>query len=768
MAGLLLQAAAVAMPAPAAATVVAFGDSITDATGFDDPSQPEPGYPYRLERLLLESGLAVDVRNDGKGGEDTTQGITRLETVLVDGDAMLLLMEGTNDISREISPETTLFNLDEMAARAEERGMVVVHATLIPRWPQAKIDPENELNGGLAADIRELAAERGRPLVDPFAEFFQLPKLFQDYYTQRDTDPVGHPNAAGFQVLAEIFHPLVLADYPRLAVDIAVPEEIVAGEPVQFSAVIEGEAESTRWIFSDGGFAYGGGGDFDAEYFFTEPGTYEVRVEVTDRFGRVTEASETVEVEDAEVTTFDRESFVQAVSVGGAEGATGCTLLSTGDELALVELSFVARGSTQALPLRKVALPQDRPLLIDDLLGELFALDTAEGSFHVRSRGLAATPEVDLLCRTLTALEEPVGGTYGHLVGVDDEATWSAAPKRIAGLLQGSGFSTTLRAINLDEVSGTISATLYDGTGAVVGGPVSAFKLSARAMRLRRLVDVFPQVKSKPGTYTVLLAASGVRFLASATVAETTSKDTFFLPAPAPRSEHTLHVPRVVRGQGWPSISQTTRLVVHNPSTLPTALTVDLLAKSSKTAPAVARPQVALTVAANQTLVFDDALRSLFGRDEVTGSLRVTWSNDEEVAPQVRAIVLATKEGFRYGYAVDAVGADARVRDLGQVFGAEQSSTEKSNFGVVNLAGGRTGLQLRLRTPGGLTSATARISLAAGQHYERNLAGIFPGIGKGAQWLLEVDVLQGGPVLPYLLRSNVTGDAFLLPFEPVD
>ena len=73
--------------------------------------------------------------NRGVGGEKTPEGLSRIDQVLDEGGDVLLLMEGSNDISRNISIETTLFDLGEMARRAEERGLEVVHATVIPRIP---------------------------------------------------------------------------------------------------------------------------------------------------------------------------------------------------------------------------------------------------------------------------------------------------------------------------------------------------------------------------------------------------------------------------------------------------------------------------------------------------------------------------------------------------------------------------------------------------------------------------------------------------------
>lgn len=211
--GLCALAFLLVSPGAAEGLHIAFGDSITQGTGFDEcpiDQQELCGYPIRLETRLDQIGQNATVENHGKGGENTTQGITRIDTVLDEtgvgtGD-VLLLMEGTNDITRMINPETTIFNLGEMARKAEDRGLEVVQATLIPRYPQATRDPENIENRALTEAIREQAFSRQRPLVDPFEVFSQTSRLFRDFYAPAaPNDPVGHPNPDGFDLLTDVF-----------------------------------------------------------------------------------------------------------------------------------------------------------------------------------------------------------------------------------------------------------------------------------------------------------------------------------------------------------------------------------------------------------------------------------------------------------------------------------------------------------------------------------------------------------------------------------
>ncbi len=206
-AGCLLLLCAAGAAAPQSPTIyVAFGDSITEGVGDEEGG----GYPPRLEGLLIARGRNADVRNRGKAGETTVDGLTRINSVLAEGGDVLLLMEGTNDLPHNISPETIAFNLDEMAKRGERAGMVVGVATVIPRSPVANVDRENILTQQLAETIRDMAGTSERALPDPFEEFITTPNLYQDFYSHDPDDPVGHPNARGYDKLAHVFFDLIV------------------------------------------------------------------------------------------------------------------------------------------------------------------------------------------------------------------------------------------------------------------------------------------------------------------------------------------------------------------------------------------------------------------------------------------------------------------------------------------------------------------------------------------------------------------------------
>lgn len=226
-------------PAAHAQTTVylAFGDSIT--AGDFDTDTNQPGYPPKLQALLAAGGMDASVENYGLGGEQTTDGVTRIDTALALANAdVLLLMEGTNDIFHGVSVETTVQNLDTMANKASNKGLSTVHATIIPFRPNATVNSDNILTEQLNMLIRTLALQRSRRLVDPFEVFLEQDNLFDTYYYSGGGDPVGHPNHDGYQLLAQTFADVLLD------VD-SVPPVPIAVDPADGASNVAADATLT-------------------------------------------------------------------------------------------------------------------------------------------------------------------------------------------------------------------------------------------------------------------------------------------------------------------------------------------------------------------------------------------------------------------------------------------------------------------------------------------------------------------------------------------
>lgn len=122
-------------------TILAFGDSLTVGVGTDI----ESSYPSVLAEL---SGL--EVVNSGISGETSSEGLKRLPRELdrIKPD-LLILIEGGNDILRNINSSVIKENLKQMIELSKKRGIPVVLIGI----------PEKSLFSNSAPFYAELADE---------------------------------------------------------------------------------------------------------------------------------------------------------------------------------------------------------------------------------------------------------------------------------------------------------------------------------------------------------------------------------------------------------------------------------------------------------------------------------------------------------------------------------------------------------------------------------------------------------------------------------
>ena len=183
---------------------IGFGDSITFGM-IDYEETPELGYIPRLETMLFETYGPSQVINEGWPGEVTQQGLARISAVLENNKAQyFLLMEGTNDVVfRNISMDTTTFNLEQMIKICRSKRVFSVLATIIPRndhrWGKEFF---RERIFALNDKIRALAERIEVSFVDMFDIYFYWPTEDGGWTSLLSNDYV-HPNQKGYQVMAK-------------------------------------------------------------------------------------------------------------------------------------------------------------------------------------------------------------------------------------------------------------------------------------------------------------------------------------------------------------------------------------------------------------------------------------------------------------------------------------------------------------------------------------------------------------------------------------
>ena len=98
--------------------ILAFGDSLTAGVGVSRADS----YPSQLERMLK-----IPVVNAGVSGETTAEGLERFAQVLdTHQPSLVLLLEGGNDILRNLSQAEAASNLAQMIEISERRGIALI------------------------------------------------------------------------------------------------------------------------------------------------------------------------------------------------------------------------------------------------------------------------------------------------------------------------------------------------------------------------------------------------------------------------------------------------------------------------------------------------------------------------------------------------------------------------------------------------------------------------------------------------------------------
>lgn len=224
---LLVLALALAIPAGVSAQTFkycAFGDSITCGkrdgnkcpTKTVDPLS-DAGYPGRLRDSLDCTGesTSCQVYNYGKGGEETLQAVTRIDTVLAEQNFdVVLLMEGTNDVCcTNRSNAAIRDNLQIIQTKAASAGVDTVYASIIQFHPDnAEWGTQEPRVKNLRNAINSLATDDGRWFADPWSELCGVdnpdpsnpgPCFNNDYAYPNDNGL--HPDPSGYDRLADEF-----------------------------------------------------------------------------------------------------------------------------------------------------------------------------------------------------------------------------------------------------------------------------------------------------------------------------------------------------------------------------------------------------------------------------------------------------------------------------------------------------------------------------------------------------------------------------------
>jgi lysophospholipase L1-like esterase len=193
----------------------AFGDSITYGVLEQKRRIVIPilvtgnNYPTLLEDRLQGLDAGWRVVNRGVPGETTRQGVARISSVLtIDRPGYVLIMEGTNDATKDFDTALILGNLEAMVLAVQGNQSIPIIATIPPNFRNhpgavAIVEEMNVL-------IRGMAKARGIVLAEIYEGMND-----RDLWGQAENRDPLHPNEAGYRKMADIWYDAMRQAVPR-------------------------------------------------------------------------------------------------------------------------------------------------------------------------------------------------------------------------------------------------------------------------------------------------------------------------------------------------------------------------------------------------------------------------------------------------------------------------------------------------------------------------------------------------------------------------
>ncbi len=168
--------------------IIAFGDSLTAGFGLTE----KESYPYLLQQKLKADGYDYEVINAGISGETSLGGLERIDWVLEQENARILILElGANDLLRNIPVAKMKQNLSQIIKKAQAKKIhVLLCGMLAPTTMGAQYQRD------YITAFPDLASEYKVPF---------LPFLLENIALEKNLNQADgiHPNAEGAKIMTD-------------------------------------------------------------------------------------------------------------------------------------------------------------------------------------------------------------------------------------------------------------------------------------------------------------------------------------------------------------------------------------------------------------------------------------------------------------------------------------------------------------------------------------------------------------------------------------
>jgi lysophospholipase L1-like esterase len=209
--------------------IIAFGSSSTQGYG---ATSPEFNYPNRLAAQLHRHYPTADISvvNRGKGGEDATEMMKRLQTEVIDVHPDLVIWQvGTNAVLRNLDPAETAKIVEQGVAKIQAAGadLVLVDPQYSPR-----VNERPESAGKMVKLLGKVAELRH---VGIFPRF----EVMRDWHEKQaipiDTFVIAdglHMNDWGYACFAQLLGDDIIRSVGQIRLGINVPADVRTYRPM--------------------------------------------------------------------------------------------------------------------------------------------------------------------------------------------------------------------------------------------------------------------------------------------------------------------------------------------------------------------------------------------------------------------------------------------------------------------------------------------------------------------------------------------------------
>lgn len=394
--------------------------------------------------------------------------------------------------------------------------------------------------------------------------------------------------------------------------------------------------------------------------------------------------------------TYTPTSIVTGVArTAGAVGAFFKTSLwiTAPEGESMLRLQFIpAPGQPEAdFPIAFVTVPDRESVVFADVLKNAFGVtDGTFGNVIISVADGSAAPKTS--ARTFNDQRESSKGTFGQFISEIDLISSNSGPVQLDGLSASAGFRSNVGVINHDLTSSlSATITILDGTGAQRGDPIVVNVPPGSLVQTNAVASAIGLDR-----FSVTVSGIGSFSAYSSKLDNTTSDPIFILDNASLETRQWIDGVGSVQGGGGTYFKS--ELSLTNRSGSSATVTISFVSRGATTPDKI----VDVTLAAGESKLYSNAVKEIFGLDNVAGSFWIT--GPAGLGAWARTYNDLTESGGQgtFGQFIPAIDSTNLIGLSGAIIpGLSQNGEFRTNAGFLNTGQEDVGVTVSVWSPDG-------------------------------------------------------------------